>query len=226
MNAAVARLRHGRPAGGDAGLSLVELIVAIMITGVVLSIVATMFVNVARVTADANGTNTRTSVASNVMNEISKVVRTAANNATASSEDPDPALVSGTAATLTLYSYVDTSATSPAPTKVTFRVDANGTAWEDRVAGSASGSYWVFTGTTTSRQLGGPVTATSLFTYLDQDNKVVTPGSTGLTLAQRNLISSIKVTVTIANNPTLGSDPIVIINTVGMPNLLLTGTDT
>ncbi|MBX3099273.1 MAG: prepilin-type N-terminal cleavage/methylation domain-containing protein [Salinibacterium sp.] len=218
-------LRRRLDPDSENGVSLVELIVTMMVTGIVLTIVAAMFVNVAKVTADANGTNTRSSVAANVMNEMSKVIRVAANNATASSEDPDPAIVAGTASTLTVYSYVDTSPTAPAPTKVTFRVDANGNVWEDRVAGAASGSYWTFTGTSTSRNLGAPITATTLFTYLDQGGQTVVPGGTGLTLAQRNSVASIKVTVTIANTPTLGSDPIVIINTVGMPNLLLTGTD-
>jgi len=225
MIALIVASRRRLRSGSEAGVSLVELIVTIMITGVVLSIVAAMFINVAKVTADANGTNRRSSIAANVMNEVSKAIRTAANNATASSPDADPAIVSGTQSALTLYSYVDTSPTAPAPTKVTFRVDANGDVWEDRVAGSASGSYWAFTATATSRNLGGPVSTTGLFTYLDQNNAEVVPGSTGFTLAQRNMISSVKVTVTIANAPTLGSDPIVIVNTVGMPNLLLTGTD-
>lgn len=210
----------------EAGVSLVELIVTIMVTGIVLSIVAAMFVNVAKVTADSNGTNTRSSIAANVMNEMSKVIRLAANNATASSEDPDPAIVSATASALTVYSYADTSPSAPAPAKVTFRVDSSGTVWEDRVAGSASGSYWVFTGAATSRNLGSPIGTANLFTYLDQGGLPVAPGSTGLTLAQRSTIASVRVTVTIANNPTLGSDPVVITNTVGMPNLLLTGTDT
>ena len=225
MTGVTTALRRRLGPAAEAGVSLVELIVTMMVTGIVLTIVAAMFINVAKVTADANGTNTRTSVAANVMNEMSKVIRTAANNATASSEDPDPAIVSGTASALTVYSYVDTSPTAPAPTKVTFRVDTSGNVWEDRIAGAASGSYWVFTGTATSRNLGAPITSAGLFTYLDQAGQAVVPGGTGLTLAQRNTISSIKVTVTIANNPTLGSDPIVIVNTVGMPNLLLTGTD-
>lgn len=216
------RLRGDRAAG----ISMVELLVTILITGIVMSIVAAMFINVAKVAADANGTNTRTSVAGNVMNEMSEVIRTAANNAIASSDDPDPALVSGTTSTVTLYSYVDTSPTAPAPTKVTFRIDASGFVWEDRVAATASGSYWVFTGATTSRNLGGPVSTSGFLTYLDQDNAEVIPGTGGLSLTQRNSISSIKVTVTIANNPTLGSDPVVLVNTIGMPNLLLTSKDT
>lgn len=227
MTRPLAALRRRLRGDRQAGISLVELLVTILITGIVMSIVAAMFVNVAKVAADANGTNTRTSVAGNVMNEMSKVIRTAANNAVSTSDDLDPAIVSGTVSTVTLYSFVDTSPTAPAPTKVTFRVDTSGFVWEDRIAATASGSYWVFTGATTSRNLGGPVSTTGFLTYLDQDNIAVVPGTNGLlSPAQRGAISSIKVTVTIANNPTLGSDPVVLVNTIGMPNLLLTSKDT
>ncbi|MBU1589494.1 MAG: prepilin-type N-terminal cleavage/methylation domain-containing protein [Actinobacteria bacterium] len=216
----------------DRGLSLVELIVVMMVTGIVLAIVGSMFVNVALVTANSNQTTTRSSIAANVMNEFSKVIRTASNNAIAGSDDPDPALVAATATSLTVYSYVDTSPTNPAPTKVTFRVDSSGMVFEDRVASSVSNGFYVFTGATTTRPLGGPIVSTNLFTYLDASNTAITIPTGGLQLADRNEVASIKVTITIANTTTNGTaagsngnDPVSIVNTIGMPNLLLTGTD-
>jgi len=222
-----AALRRRVDPASDAGVSLVELIVVMMITGIVLAIVGSMFVNVAQVTATSNATNTRSSIAANIVNEMSKVIRTSSNNAVDGNDDPDPAVVAATATSLTVYSYVDTSPTNPMPTKVTFRVDSNGTVFEDRVAASVSGSYYVFTGATTTRNLGGPIVGTDLFTYLDSGNKAITPDSTGkLSFDQRNTVASIKVTLTIANSSRTGSsDPVRIVNTIGMPNLLLTGTD-
>lgn len=236
MSALASALRRRlRGASDDDGMSMVELIVVMMVSGVVLAIVGTMFVNVALVTSNANATTTRSNIAANIMNEMSKVIRTSSNNAIAGSDDPDPAIVTGTATALTVYSYVDTSATNPAPSKVTFRVDASGNVFEDRTPGTVSGSFYVFTGATTTRPLGGPMISTGLFTYLDTSNKVIVPAASGLTLAQRNLVASIKVTVTIANSvtyrptntttPASGNSPVVIENTIGMPNLLLTGTD-
>ena len=218
----------------DDGMSIVELIVVMMITGVMLAAVGTFFVNVALVTTNANASTSRTNVAANIMNEMSKVIRTSSNNAIAGDDDPDPAIVSGTATALTVYSYVDTVATAPAPSKVTFRVDSNGVVFEDRIVGTISGSYYVFTGATTTRNLGGPIVPGGLFTYLDTSNKAVVPAASGLTLTQRNSISSIQVTITIANTSTTGgtapdaakgNSPIILSNTIGMPNLLLTGTD-
>lgn len=230
---AALRRRLDPAAKAEAGVSLVELIVVMFITSIVLAIVGSMFINVANVTSNANGTNTRNAVAANVMNAMTKVISTASNNAVSGQDDPDPAIVSGTASSLTIITYVDTSPTNPTPTRVTYRVDSAGQVFEDRVAGVASGSFYVFTGATTTRQLGGPVTSAGLFTYLNKAGTVVTPSSNGsLSPSQRTQIASIRITVVIANTTTTGTatgtngnDPVQIINTVGMPNLILTGTD-
>lgn len=232
MTAALKSLR--RRLRDEDGMSLSELIVVMMVTAIVLAAVGTFFTNIAIVTTNANAATSRTNVAANIMNEMSKVIRTSSNNAIAGSDDPDPAIVSATASALTVYSYVDTSPTAPAPSKVTFRVDTNGVVFEDRIKGTLSGSYYVFTGATSTRNLGGPIVPTSLFTYLDTTSKPVTIGATGLTAAQRNTVASIQVVVTIANSSTTGgtapdaaqgNSPIILSNTIGMPNLLLTGTD-
>jgi len=229
---AALRRRLDPAAKAEAGVSLVELIVVMFITSIVLAIVGSMFINVANVTSNANGTNTRNAVAANVMNAMTKVISTASNNAVSGQDDPDPAIVSGTASALTIISYVDTSPTNPMPTRVTYRVDSAGQVFEDRVAGVVSGSFFVFTGATTSRPLGGPIVSSGLFTYLNKVGDVVTPGATGLSYAQRNTVASIRLNVVIANTTTTGTatgtngnDPVQITNTVGMPNLILTGTD-
>lgn len=219
------RLRTLRAANDD-GLSLVELLVSMMITGIVLAIVGSLFVNVARITTNSNATTTRNGVASNVINEVSKVIRTAANNAVSGRVDPDPALAVATPTTLTLYSFVDASPALPAPSKVSFRFDANGNLVEDRVQGTDSNGYWVFTSAVRTRILPGPMQnltgADAFFVYLDADgNAINLPNTSGLSLVQRAAVRSIQVTVRIANQSAAGSDPILIINTVGMPNLEL-----
>ena len=223
----IGRLR--RRASSDDGLSLIELLVTMMITGVLLAIVGTMFVNVARITTNSNATTSRNGVAANVMNEVTKVVRMAANNPVSTSVDADPAVISATPTALTVYSFVDTNPTLPAPTKVGFRFDAQGNLIEDRWAGTRSGNYWVFTGSVATRTIGGPMqnlTGTdAFFVYLNGAGVVVTNGTSALTLAQRATVASIQVTVRLTNAQVSGTDPIVIINTVGMPNLQLSRTD-
>ena len=207
----------------DAGLSLVELLVAMLITSIVMVMVSAMFINVARITSTSNATTQRSSIGANVMDQVSKVIRTATNNAVATSIEPEPAIVAGTATTLTLYTFVDAAPALPAPTKVGYRFE-NGYLVEDRWTASDSNGYWVFSGTASSRTIGGPLDTANgaLFTYLDSTGTVITPGGTGLSLAQRQSVASIRVTVRIIN-PTVTNDPIVIINTVGMPNLKTSG---
>src|SRR5665647_2329800 len=100
-------------------MSLTELIVAMMVTGIVLAIVGTMFVNVAKVTSNSNKTTTRSNTASNIMSAISTVIRPAVDNAVSGAAD-DPAVVSATPLSLTIYSLVNTNAVSPQPTKVAY----------------------------------------------------------------------------------------------------------
>jgi len=211
----------------DSGMTIVELMVSMLITSMVLAMIAAMFINVAKITSVANATTQRSSIAGNTMDELVEVIRTATTNAVATSVDPDPALVSATTTALTLYSFVDAAPAAPAPTKVTFRFDSNGYLIEDRITGTDSNGYWAFSGAVDSRTLGGPMDLTGgdpFFTYLDSAGAVITPGS-GLTLAQRKLVGSIRVSIRITNLPSAGNDPIIVINTIGMPNLKITRTD-
>jgi hypothetical protein len=77
--------------------------------------------------------------------------------------------------------------------------------------------------------VGGPILSLAgndaLFVYLDSAGAVLTPSGSGLSAADRAAVASIQVTVQIQNQLTTGSDPIVIINTVGLANLKLSGSN-
>lgn len=211
----------------DAGISLTELIVTVMVTGVLAAIVSTMFLNVALATSNSTATITRNGTAANVMDAVSTVIRVAAPNAVSTSPDPDPAVVAGTGSSLTVFSYVDANPTTVAPTRVGYRLDAQNNLVEDRWTATNASGYWVFTGSATSRTIGGPlVTPTGtdpLFVYLDDQGAVITPGGSGLTLAQRGDVAAIRVTVQVANSQSTGSSPIVLVSTIVMPNVAVTG---
>ena len=232
----IARLRRLRD--DESGMSITELVVTMFVTGILLAIVASMFLNVARVTANSNASNQRSSVAANIMEGITKVIRTATNVDVSTSDTPDPAIVAATAKSLTIYTYVDlkvedyvnTPTSTPPPTKVVYRVDASGNLLEDRYSSALSGGFWIFSSTAITRTVGGPVQTLTgddaLFVYLDSGNKAMIPGADGLSLIQRSSVSSVRVNVRILNALTTGADPIVVQNTIGMPNLKLSRTDT
>lgn len=213
----------------DSGIGMVELLVSMMLSAVLLAMVGTMFVNIARATTSAGQTREGTSVAGTLANELSRVIRSAAQNAVAGQPTLDPAIVAGTPDSLTLYSLTDTSSSAPAPLKVRFSV-VGGKLVEERWRAVAAGGYWTFgTGAADStRTLGGTVvgptgSADPLFVYVNGAGAVVSPGATGLTPDQRALVASVRISVRVrgASSP---SAPVVLVqNTVGMPNLAYTG---
>jgi hypothetical protein len=228
LGAAIARQLATRLAGPrDAGISMTELVVTIMVTGLMAAMVSTMFINVALATNNSTSTIQRNGIATNVMDAVGTVIRTAAKNPVASSSEADPAVVAGTGTSLTVYSFVNADPANPAPTKVGYRLDASGNLLEDKWVATLSSGYWVFTGTATTRTLGGPLITPGgfdpIFVYLDDTGAMVTPGGSGLTLAQRKTITSIRITLQMANSPTTGSSNILIVSTVAMPNLTIAG---
>lgn len=214
----IARLRARLHGGTESGLSLVELLVTMLLTGLLLAMVGGLFVSVARATSDSNASTQKTSTAANALNEVVKVIKGGANNTVAAGAI-DPAFVAATSTAVTLYSYSDTTAAAPAPTKVAFRLDG-ANLLEDRWTGTNTKGYWEFTGTATTRVIGTGTSA--VFSYVLADTSVVT-GTTALTLEQRQAIREVKVTITVANRTTTSSDPIVLYNTVVLPNLNTSG---
>lgn len=214
----------------DAGVSLIEIMVAAALLSLVLGIVGTLFINISRTTGDARTTRSAMGVAQTTMNELRRVVRVATDNPVAGGA-VDPALVGAGASALTLYSFTDVPSTvspsspsSPAPVQVAFTVDAGGNLVETRTPATWNAGYWVFTGASTTRTLPGPLVTTGpvpLFTYLDPTGAAVVPASGGLTAAQRAAVASVTITTTVATTTQRGTaDLVVLTDTVGMTNLL------
>lgn len=204
----------------DGGFSLVELIVAMAVLSVVMIIVTNLFVTVLTTTKQANTARSAVGEASNAMTELTGVLRMGSPNAVAGSPTASPAIVSGTASSVTVTSYIATSATAPMPTQVSFSLVGT-SLQETRTASVASGSLAVFTGTTTTR-----IPATGLnslsFSYADASGAALTPDPiAGLSAAQRALVSTVTVTVTTANTTGTRSDPVVITSAVLLTNVAL-----
>lgn len=226
MQAVSRRLRRLRD--DSSGLSLVELLVSLGLSVMIMVMVASMFIQVTRITTASNQTHNSNGVAANVANELSAVLRVATTLAKNNVATPDPAIVTGTRSSVTMYSLSNTSATNPAPVRVTFTLSAAGRVTEDRCVGVASGAYWTFgsCSSTSSRILGDGILAPTgvgnqLFTYLDVNGASLVPGSGGLgslTAAQRALVAKIIVIVR-AQAPGSETDAVLVTNTVVLRNL-------
>ena len=212
------RLRRLIRARSDAGLTLSEVIVAMMITSLVLAIMGGFFANMTRAITVGRTTRAATSAASTAVDELGKVIRAAANVTVASGSSPAIA-VGSTGTHLVVLAYVDTSSASPAPSQIDFTVNAAGDLVEQRTSGVPVSNYWSFTGASTTRTYPGPFSASpSLFAYMSGTD-VLPLGASGLTSAQVSSISAVAITATIANQGRAGSDPVQITTTAVMPNL-------
>lgn len=224
MNRLVRRLVR-RVRAEDTGISLVELLVSMMLSAVLLTLVGTMFVNVARATTNANTTRQAATVAGTIANDLARSIRFAVQNPVDGQPALDPAVLSATPTSLTLSALVDTAAANPAPSKLRYSATGGQLVVERWTTTATSGGYFVFgTGAPAgTRSLGGTIVAPTggdapLFTYLDSTGAVLTPGTNGLTAPQRAAVAAIRITVRV-QAPGSGSAPVVLENTVGMPNL-------
>ena len=129
----------------DAGISLAELLVAMMVFSLLLTIVGGVFFSINRNFAMSRSLDTNTKSASNGMNEISRVLRAATENPVRGQALPDSAFRSVGTETLIVYAYVNLTSSSEQPIQVRFSVDGSRNLVEEIWPGIAqSGGYWTF----------------------------------------------------------------------------------
>jgi len=210
---------------GERGLTLVELLVAILIFGLLLVMVGGAFSTISRTITLATNTNQNVSFSSLGMSEMQKVLRFASTNPVLGNPLDDPAFVSVNNEALTVYSYVDASASNPVPVKVSFALDSQRRLVETRYSAySVATGYYAFNATPyLTRILTGTVLAPAtgepyLFTYLDANNNALATSTLTTQTAIRK-IAAVQVRLKIKGNTTNGANPIVLTNTVGLPNL-------
>jgi len=222
MNGIRRRLDAAR---NEEGISLIELMVASFLSLLILVAVCSMFIMVAKQTVNSQGTRLSTADASNIVNVVSTTIRASINNAVQGSDTPDPAIVSATPSALVIISYTDAGPSFQTPLEIRYQI-VSGRMTEDRWMPTVVNGYAVFPGTNTTpyqtRTLGNVVVNTAaepLFRYYDSTPTEQVPGSSGLTLAQRQATTSVTFDVKVlAQN---SQQVVEIQNNVGMPNMAL-----
>lgn len=216
--------------GPEAGLSLTELLTAATLSVLILAMVSALFIQTAKVTAASNQTQNSTTVASNIQNELTAVIR----HATAVTQSSvTTAVVSGTSSKLVLYSFVNvTDPVNPAPVRVTF--DGTGASLiETQCVPKFVGGAWSYStcASSTTRNLGGILQPAGtgqlpLFTYIDSTTGnplVIGTGSVGADDLPDVASITVGINVLATGSATA---PTYLSSTISMPNLGLdTGTD-
>jgi prepilin-type N-terminal cleavage/methylation domain-containing protein len=206
----------------DAGMSLVELLVSIIVFGILGSMVLSLWVASNKSVVSTSGNDLNTQSAGNLISEVSRVIRGGTTNPITGGLQAS-AFVTATATSMSLYSYVDSNVVTTTPFLVQFSINSTGQLQEQRwpaIVGSTG--LFTFDQTKTpvlTRILPGKITG-NLFSYANASGTIAIP-SGGFTGAQLGQINSVTVTVTLqaSGNPTI--QPATLQNTVGMPNLNL-----
>ncbi|MFC5928109.1 type II secretion system protein [Cryobacterium melibiosiphilum] len=210
----------------EQGLSLVELLVAMLVLGILAAIVSGLYVSSMRSVSHAEVLTANTRSVSNGMNEMARVIRAATDNPVSGVVLSAPALEAAGAESVTFYAYVNLGtpvATQP-PVKVRLNLDANRRLVETKFAAvTLTPGFYGFSATPVSRRILteaiAPAGTPSLFRYLQADGTTIVPAATGLTLAERRLVTAVQVSVTVTNGSTDARTWVTLQNTVGMPNV-------
>jgi type II secretory pathway pseudopilin PulG len=229
----VKRLRTAlRGAPGDAGTTLSELIVAIVIFGVLLTVVTGLFTTMSRSLNYSQAVDGNVRNGSNGMNELVRQIRGAYDNPQLNQPDAD-AFDLATTESMRFTTLVNLSGSTAVPQQVTFSItpDAARNLAETRVqVADPTAGYFSFGGATTRRVLTTGVAATPaggvpLFVYFDSSGAAMTPDATGaLTQIQRSRITSVGITLRVRTTSSSSlSNTVEFKNRVDLANLATTG---
>jgi prepilin-type N-terminal cleavage/methylation domain-containing protein len=216
----------------DAGLSLAELLVAIMVFGLIMTIVSTTFISLTKATSQSRTIDNNTRVASNGLNDLSLALRGARTIPVETVGATDlPAFSSATRESVRFYTAANlVNTTSTVPRQVEFSLSANRSLVERSLTGTTNAKgFSVFAGTATSRTVTTPMATTPsggpwLFTYLDATGAPLPFDATGaLGTDDLGSIAAVQVTVRIDSTTTMTPQGITLQNTVGLPNLTFGG---
>lgn len=233
MTRLLARIRD------DRGVSLAELIIAMSVTVLLLTMVGGFFVSVTRASTTTTGVDANTRVASTAMQEMQRMFRVASNNPVASGADTQYAFQYASATSVRFFAYINlNSAVEVQPVEVQFTLDAaRGTLTETKWNGTPTDvtkSYFDFPRSTTPTLTATPtsslVLATSvvpptrggLFTYTDASGAALTPTASGLSADDLQAVRGVSLTLTVGERDAakpVAADNVTLTSTVGMPNL-------
>lgn len=216
-----------RSSRSDAGLTLLELLVAMGVSSILIALVATVFVTTSRVFTDQEGATDSARMASTAMNEVTRVVRAGTELPESGKTANTPVFAYAGAEKIEMAAFIDAeSSKDPAPVKVSFgRNSANELVETRWAADRYLKIYWKFrdspaSARTIARSLLAPDKTRPLFRYFDKDGGALTPAAgASLSEDQRRNIASVQITMQVQANGSGRTAPVAIQNMVGLPNL-------
>ena len=215
LRASLAALRDRR----DAGVSLAELLVAMMVFAILIAITGGFMVSASRASSQTQSIDSATRVATNGMTAVTRTLRAATENPVKGQTLPDAAFPQATANAVTVYAYVNLASSDATPVMVQYYLD--GTALKEKTWPGvvSTDGFWTFGTTPKTRTVASPlVTGTDLFAYVDADGATISLAAGAVPAAKIASIAAVRVRVQAgtANTPAASTT---LVNTVGLPNL-------
>ncbi|ROP72402.1 PilW family protein [Curtobacterium sp. PhB115] len=162
------------------GITLVELLVAMLVTSLLLTLVGSFFVSMTKAQRTVAAVNDSTRQGTTSMTQLSRYLREA-SRWQESKAKLNPAFTRATATGLTFYSAVDLSTAQPGLTKVTVDIVSSKLRMQLQQGACPVGGYCTFTGATRTLWLADVVrttgTNTTQFLYNDVLDSPITPTS-------------------------------------------------
>ncbi|MCL2850186.1 MAG: hypothetical protein FWE61_09120 [Micrococcales bacterium] len=214
----------------DAGVTLAEMIVFMMLMSLLGVLVLSFVTSVQRNMSASQVTNDSTNQASAATNEVTRLLRGAVNLKVKNQPSDSPAFVEATPTSVTFYTVVDTDPWTTPPMLVRLEVTADGDLVEKRwlVDPGSADPYWTFPSTaaapSSTRTVAHGLTATpgsgkALFTFLafdDAGGHVPLP-ATLLNKDQRASVGAIRLDAETQTGPRTA--PTVVTTIIGLRNL-------
>ncbi|AWB87230.1 PilW family protein [Mycetocola zhujimingii] len=223
----VAVLAARAAAERDRGISLIELIIAMVLLSIVTTVVAALLISLTNAATMSRGIDASSKTASNAMNDLALVIRNGSTVPVKNNIIPLAAFVAGGPESLTIHSILGGSGLSLSPVKVKFTVNAKRQLIEQRWTAKVTDGYfsWPADAAMTSRNLSGSLLIPKdeerpLFTYLDEKRNPIEM-SAGNQLSAPNLgkVRSVLITMRVEAEGGAKGQIIELENIVGVPNL-------
>ncbi|WP_022902676.1 prepilin-type N-terminal cleavage/methylation domain-containing protein [Curtobacterium sp. B8] len=215
---------------GEDGLTLVELLVAMSLSLLVLTIAGSFLISSQKASVTARSVSQNTRSASVAMNEIGRVLRAATDNPVPTGDDPQYAFQYASPTSIRFFAYVNLDSTLSQPVEVQLTLDPTTkriteTKWSGTaVAGNSS--YYAFplsnaatlsNTPTSTRVLATSVVSTSLFTFADASGAAL-PATVGAVDIPN--IRSVGVSVTVGSSAS-DKNAVTLANTASLPNIVM-----
>lgn len=212
MRVLAGRLRHDQR-----GITLVELLVAMLITSLLLTLVGSFFVSMLKAQRTVTSVNDSTRQGTTSMTQVSRYLREA-SRWQASKTTTNPAFVSATARSVQFYSAVDLSSARAALTKVTIDVQSNRLRMQLQRGDCPADGYCTFTGSTRTIVLADVVRTTgdasTFFRYQNASGTAFTP-----TASTIDTVRSVEVQLTVGSAGGSTADDTTFRATINLRNL-------